>query len=230
MKTETVPYQFIIALCAFAFLPSSALAHDVAQGDRAFVEMTQGPAVVPFMYLGAKHMLTGYDHILFLTGVVMFLYRLRDVVLYVSMFTLGHSTTLMLGVMFGTGANGHIVDAIIGLSIIYKGCENLGWFRSIGLNIDPRLAVLVFGLCHGLGLATKLLSLRISPDGLLINLLSFNVGVEVGQIVVLFLVVWLFNRCRERPEFAEGASWANWMLIGSGILIMTIQAKEYFAA
>lgn len=182
------------------------------------------------MYLGAKHMLTGYDHILFLTGVVMFLYRLRDVVLYVSMFTVGHSTTLMLGVLFATGASSNIVDAIIGLSIVYKGCENLGWLRRIGLTIDPLLAVLTFGLCHGLGLATKLLSLRISPEGLIVNLISFNLGVELGQIMILCLVVWLFSLCRERSEFAKGAKLANWILIGSGIAIFGFQTKEYFAA
>jgi len=210
--------------------PIAALAHDVAQGDRAFVAATHGPAIVPFLYLGAKHMVTGYDHILFLLGVVMFLYRLRDVVLYVSMFTIGHSLTLLLGVLFKTGANSHLVDAIIGLSIVYKGSENLGLLRKLGVSIDPRLAVLVFGLCHGLGLATKLLSLSISPDGLVINLLSFNVGVELGQILVLFFVVNLLNVWRRRPDFAKGAALANWILISCGTLIAIAQAREYIAA
>ncbi|MEP7349911.1 MAG: HupE/UreJ family protein [Sphingorhabdus sp.] len=219
-----------VALVAITVWPIAAFAHDVAQGDRAFVQATHGPAIIPFMYLGAKHMVTGYDHILFLLGVVMFLYRLRDIIIFVSMFTLGHSLTLLLGVLFGTGANSHVVDAIIGLSIIYKGCENLGAFRKLGVAIDPRLMVLVFGLCHGLGLATKLLSLAISPDGLIINLLSFNVGVELGQILVLFFIVCLLNLWRARPDFAKSATLANWMLIGCGTFIMIDQTREYLAA
>ncbi len=206
-----------------------ALAHDVAQGDRAFVEATKGPAFFPFLYLGAKHMVTGYDHILFLIGVVMFLRRTRDVVLYVSMFTIGHSLTLLLGVLFKTGADSHLVDAIIGLSIVYKGAENLGWLKQVGWSVDTRLAVLIFGLCHGLGLATKLMSLSISPDGLIFNLLSFNLGVELGQILVLLFVVSLLNAWRSSPGFEKRATVTNWFLVAAGSLIIINQAGEYFA-
>lgn len=224
------PLPIALTLVAAALLvgfPDLALAHDVAQGDRAFVAATQGPAIIPFLYLGAKHMVTGYDHILFLIGVVMFLYRLRDVVLYVSMFTLGHSLTLMLGVLFHTGANSHIVDAIIGLSIIYKGAENLGFLRKLGWTFNTRLAVFIFGLCHGLGLATKLLDLSISDNGLVANLLSFNLGVELGQVLVLFFVVCLLNIWRRRPSFTSGASIANWFLLAGGTAIMLDQIREY---
>lgn len=214
-------------MCLLAW-PQLALAHDVAQGDRAFVAATHGPSIVPFVYLGAKHMVTGYDHVLFLIGVVMFLHRMRDVVLYVSLFTIGHSITLLAGVLLNTGANSHIVDAIIGLSIVYKGAENLGLLQRMGWTADTRLAVLAFGLCHGLGLATKLLGLSLSGEGLVINLLSFNLGVEVGQILVLFLVVCLLNLWRKRPSFAATATIANWMLIVSGAALMFYQAREYF--
>src|SRR5262249_10513747 len=156
-------------------------------------ESVAGPAFIPFLYLGAKHMVTGYDHVLFLVGVVFFLYRLRDVVLYVSMFTLGHSLTLLGGVLSGVGANAHIVDAIIGLSVVYKGVENIGGFSRLGLVIDTKLAIFVFGLFHGLGLATKVQDLSMSPDGLLVNLIGFNVGVETGQLLVLVVVVTLLN-------------------------------------
>ncbi len=225
------PRAILISLVAVAFLafPQFALAHDVAQGDRAFVAATQGLAVAPFLYLGAKHMVTGYDHILFLVGVVMFLFRLRDVVLYVSMFTIGHSLTLLLGVLFKTGANSHIVDAIIGLSIVYKGAENLGLLRRVGWAIDPRVVVLTFGLCHGLGLATKLLSLSISSDGLLINLLSFNLGVELGQIIVLFFVVSLLNLWRGRPGFSANGS-GELILMVCGAAIIFDQTREYLSA
>ncbi|MBU0555017.1 MAG: HupE/UreJ family protein [Alphaproteobacteria bacterium] len=185
---------------------------------------------MPFLYLGAKHMVTGYDHILYLIGVVMFLFRLRDVLLYVSIFTIGHSLTLMLGVLFETGANSHIVDAIIGLSIVYKGIENLGLLRRLGWTVDPRLAVLVFGLCHGLGLATKLLDLSIAADGRLINLLSFNLGVELGQIIALFFVVCLLNLVRSSPGFAAKAAVANWALVAGGAGIMFHQTLEYLAS
>ncbi|WP_144097319.1 HupE/UreJ family protein [Croceicoccus sediminis] len=227
MKPALLRTCIILLAAAMMAAPQFALAHDVAQGDRAFVAATQGPAIIPFLYLGAKHMVTGYDHILFLIGVVMFLHRFRDVVLYVSMFTIGHSLTLMLGVLFHTGANSHIVDAIIGLSIVYKGAENLGLLSRAGWNLDKRIAVLAFGLCHGLGLATKLLDLKISPDGLVTNLISFNVGVELGQIIVLFFVVNLLNLWRLRPGFAVQAIAVNRVLIGCGLIIFFHQIWEY---
>jgi hypothetical protein len=208
----------------------AAFAHDVAEGDKAYVQSIDGPAFMPFMYLGAKHMVTGYDHILFLIGVVFFLYRLKDVVLYVSMFTIGHSTTLLLGVLLGTGANSYIVDAIIGLSVVYKGVENLGGFRRIGVQINTKVAVLAFGLCHGMGLATKLMALSVSQNGLLVNLIGFNIGVEVGQVIVLFLVVSLLNLWRGSPSFRRGAFSANMALIVAGLLLTGYQLMRYFAS
>ncbi|WEK46701.1 MAG: HupE/UreJ family protein [Candidatus Andeanibacterium colombiense] len=220
------------ALAAFSLLFWSAAlwAHDVAEGDKAFVQSVDGPAFVPFLYLGAKHMVTGYDHILFLIGVVFFLYRLKDVVLYVSMFTIGHSATLLLGTWFGWGANSYLVDAIIGLSVVYKGFENIGGFRKLGIAINTKAAVLVFGLCHGMGLATKLQALAMSRNGLLTNLVGFNIGVEVGQVIVLFLVVSLLNLWRGTPGFRNGALWANLALILAGFVLIGYQLKGYFAS
>lgn len=211
-------------------LPVMAFAHDVAEGDKAFVSSIEGPAIFPFLYLGAKHMVTGYDHIAFLIGVVFFLRRLKEVVLYVSMFTVGHSVTLMGGVLLGTGANAFIIDAIIGLSVVYKGVENIGGFKRVGLNIDSRLAVLVFGLFHGLGLATKVMDLNMSRDGLLTNLISFNVGVEMGQVIVLTLVVSLFAIWRERPSFSKYAYGANVALIMVGIALTAVQVQGYLSS
>lgn len=215
---------------ALALQSAAAMAHDVSEGDKAFVESISGPAFAPFLYLGAKHMVTGYDHILFLIGVVFYLYRLRDVALYVSMFTIGHSTTLLLGVLFGIGANPYVIDAIIGLSVVYKGVENIGGFRRIGLSINPKLAVLVFGLFHGMGLATKLLDLSVSHDGLLTNLIGFNIGVEIGQIIILFLVVSLLNLWRGRRSFDRGALAANVALIAAGLLLTAYQITRYIAS
>jgi hypothetical protein len=209
---------------------TAAFAHDISASDRAAVASIQGPAPFAFLYLGAKHMVTGIDHILFLIGVIFFLYRLRDVVLYVSMFTIGHSLTLLGGVLMNTGANAYIVDAIIGFSVVYKAFENLGGFKKLGLAINTKLAVLVFGLFHGLGLATKVRDLGMSEDGLLVNLIAFNVGVEVGQVVVLAVVVTLFNLWRPTRSFAPGAFYANLALMAGGFALIGYQLTGYFAS
>ena len=209
---------------------AAAFAHDISQADRAAVAQIEGPAPFAFLYLGAKHMVTGIDHILFLIGVVFFLYRLRDVVIYVSMFTLGHSLTLLGGVLLNTGANAYIVDAIIGFSVAYKAFENLGGFKRLGVSINTKLAVLGFGLFHGLGLATKVRDLGLSDDGLLVNLISFNVGVEVGQVLVLTVVVTLFNLWRSTRTFAPGAFYANLALMAGGFILMGYQLTGYFTS
>jgi hypothetical protein len=209
---------------------AAAFGHDISQADRAAVQQIEGPAPFPFLYLGAKHMVTGIDHILFLIGVVFFLYRLRNVVIYVSMFTIGHSLTLLGGVLLDTGANAYVVDAIIGFSVVYKAFENLGGFRKLGLAINTKLAVLVFGLFHGLGLATKVRDLGLSDDGLLINLVSFNIGVEVGQVIVLTMVVAIFNVWRSTRSFAPGAFYANLALMTGGLALMGYHLTGYFAS
>lgn len=214
-----------LLLCA-----AGAAAHDISDANRAFVETITGPAPIPFLYLGAKHMVTGIDHILFLLGVVFFLRRLKDVVLYVSMFTIGHSATLLGGVLLGTGLNSSLVDAVIGLSVVYKAAENLGALKRIGLTIDTRLAVLVFGLFHGMGLATKLMSLQVSPNGLLTNLISFNIGVELGQVIVLTAVVFLLAQWRDTKSFARGATYANLLLLAAGMALTLYHLMGYFSA
>jgi hypothetical protein len=219
-----------ILIAAVLLLSAQAFAHDLSEANKTYVQSINGPAPVPFFYLGAKHMVTGIDHILFLIGVVFFLYRLRDIVIYVSLFTLGHSTTLILGVLLGTGLNSYIVDAIIGFSVVYKAFENMGGFRKIGLAINTRLAVLVFGLFHGLGLATKLQDLGAGKNGLLTNLISFNVGVEAGQVIALAIVVVLLNFWRAMPSFARGAFGANLLLLAAGAALTIHQLAGYFAS
>jgi hypothetical protein len=211
-------------------LPTVLSAHDVAEGDKAFVQTIDGPAFIPFLYLGAKHMVTGYDHIAFLLGVVFFLRELKDVVLYVSMFTIGHSTTLLSGTLLGIYTNSYVVDAIIGLSVIYKGVENIGGFSKFGLAINTKFAVLVFGLFHGLGLATKLQDLGMSDNGLWVNLVGFNIGVEVGQVTVLAMVVVLLNWWRISLSFARSAFLANIALIGVGAILTGYQILGYVLA
>src|SRR5687768_5434848 len=158
-----------------ACVPVAALAGCVSGQDSGFVMRTQGVHLGPFAYLGAKHMVTGYDHLAFLAGVIFLLYRLRDVALYASLFALGHSVTLLGAVLLGWRADAYLVDAMIGLSVVYKGFENIGGLRALAWKLDPRVAVLGFGLVHGLGLATKVQDLEPSADGLAANLVAFNV-------------------------------------------------------
>jgi hypothetical protein len=217
----------VLLIMAALLLSASAFAHDLSDANKSYVQSISGPAPVPFLYLGAKHMVTGIDHILFLIGVIFFLYRLRDIVIYVSMFTIGHSTTLLLGVLLGTGLNSYIVDAIIGFSVMYKAFENMGGLRKLGMGINTKLAVLVFGLFHGLGLATKLQDLSVSENGLLANLISFNVGVEIGQVLALAVVVVLLNFWRATPSFLRGAFFANLLLLGGGAALTIYQIAGY---
>lgn len=230
-SSSATPLAAFAALTLTALmLAEPALAHDVAEGDKAFVQSIDGAAPLPFLYLGAKHMVTGYDHIAFLVGVVFFLRRLKDVVLYVSMFTIGHSLTLLGGVLLGIGGNAYIIDAIIGLSVVYKGVENLGLFTRVGLRFDTRIAVLVFGLFHGMGLATKVMDLDMSSNGLLINLISFNIGVELGQVLVLTFVVLLLGAWRDRAGFDTFAKVANVALICAGLILTYVQISGYLSA
>ena len=209
---------------AAAALDGPVHAHPMEGANAGFVQSVDGPAPGPFLYLGAKHMVTGYDHLLFLVGVVFFLRRLRDVVLYVSLFTLGHSLTLLVGVLADVSVNAYVIDAIIGLSVVYKGFENVGGFRRVfGRGPDTRAAVLVFGLFHGLGLATKLQEFMVSDNGLVANILSFNAGVEMGQILALFGVVAVLGYWRTRPGFAHWSFAANTALMVGGFLFAGVQ-------
>src|SRR3989442_9805707 len=205
-------------------LPSIASAHNVSKRDATFVQSNNGPAVAPFLYLGAKHMVTGYDHLLFLVGVIFFLYRLKDVVLYVSLFTVGHSLTLLGGVLGGIHANPYLVDAIIGFSVVYKAFDNMdGFKRFLGFQPNTRLAVLIFGLFHGFGLATKLQELTLAQDGLVANIVSFNVGVEIGQVLALTAVLIGLSYWRTRSGFLRHAFVTNTFLMLGGFILVGYQ-------
>jgi len=198
-----VPLLVVVLLVA---LPSALLAHGVSVGDKGYIQETFGVRLVPFLYLGAKHMVTGYDHILFLCGVIFYLYRVRDIATYVTLFAVGHSSTLILGVLTKVSVSPYLIDAIIGFSVAYKALDNVGaWQKWFGVQPSPRAATLVFGLFHGFGLATKLLDFEMDPDGLVPNLLAFNVGVEVGQMLALTVVLIAMSYWRRSPAFC---SWA----------------------
>lgn len=214
----------VCAVLGFLLLSADALAHNLSASNASFVEQLNGPAVVPFLYLGAKHMVTGYDHLLFLIGVVFFLREPRDIVLYVSLFTLGHSITLLGGVLAGWQVNAYLIDAVIGLSVVYKAFENMGGFDRLGRwKPDTRAAVGIFGLCHGLGLATKLQDLTLTSNGLVTNMISFNIGVEFGQIAALALILLLLMRWRMGEGFARQAFAANALLMTCGFLLAGYQ-------
>jgi len=204
-------------------------AHGVSTGDAGYIHEISGVNLIPFIYLGAKHMVTGYDHLLFLAGVVFFLYRLSHVALYVSLFAIGHSITLLLGVYFDIPANAYLIDAIIGLSVVYKALDNLGAYRRwFGVQPDTRLATLIFGLFHGFGLATKIQEFELAPDGLLANLLAFNVGVELGQLLALGAILILMGYWRRRDSFMKHAYRANVLLMTAGFLLMGQQLAGYY--
>lgn len=219
---------FTTAVLMLLAIATSAYAHDVTPGDAGYIQEIFGVHIIPFIYLGAKHMITGYDHILFLLGVVFFLYHMKDVALYVSLFAIGHSVTMLLGVWYGWGINAYVIDAIIGLSVVYKALDNLGAFQKwFGFQPNTMAATLIFGLFHGTGLASKILEYQIAEDGLLANLLAFNVGVEVGQLLALFVILIVMGYWRRSPNFMRQATYANIIMVFLGLLLTYQQITGY---
>src|SRR5215467_8115039 len=225
---KRILFVTISALVLLSFLVPVTSAHNVSRNDAKFVQANQGRAIAAFLYLGAKHMVTGYDHLLFLVGVIFFLYRLKDVFLYVSLFTIGHSTTLLLGVLGGIHANAYIVDAIIGFSVVYKAFDNMdGFKRLFGFQPNTKIAVLLFGLFHGFGLATKLQEFSLAQNGLVANIVSFNVGVEIGQFLALAAVFIGLSYWRTRAGFLRHAFATNTLLMTGGFILVGYQLTGY---
>ena len=217
------------ALFLIAALPADALAHGVTAGDKGYLQEVSGVLLIPFTYLGAKHMVTGYDHLLFLLGVIFFLYRLKDIALYVTLFAVGHSVTLLTGALLQVSVNAYLIDMVIGLSIVYKALDNIGAFnRWFGFSPDARIATLGFGLVHGLGLATKILDYEVSPDGLVPNLIAFNVGVELGQLLALSAILIAMNHWRRTTSFGRHAYAANIAIMTAGFVLAGYQLSGYF--
>ena len=207
-------------------LGPTAHAHGVAVSDKDLI--TGGRQLAVFLYLGAKHMVTGYDHLLFLFGVIFFLYRLRDIGIYVTLFAVGHSLTLLYAVLRGTTANAYLIDAVIGLSVVYKALDNLGAFKTLfGVQPNTKAAVMLFGLVHGFGLGTKLQEFAISADGLVPNLLAFNVGVEIGQVLALSVILIAMAFWRRSPRFHDHAYAANTLLMTAGFVLAGYQLTGY---
>lgn len=229
MPSNMIKVLTYLTIALLALLSIEAFAHGVDDKTRAFLEQNNGVQFIPFLYIGAKHMITGYDHLLFLVGVIFFLYRGRDVLLYVTMFTIGHSTTLLFGVLSDIQVNAYLIDAIIGFSVIYKGFDNLGGFK-LCFNWQPNTqwAVLIFGLFHGFGLATKLQEFSLADEGLITNLIAFNLGVELGQFAALALILIMINAWRKLPSFQRFSTVTNTALMSAGVMLMGLQLTGYF--
>jgi len=233
LSNTSVVRILTLAAVLLIFLASGAeaWAHNVAEGDKGYIQESSGTLILPFIYLGAKHMVTGYDHLLFLFGVIFFLYRLKDVGIYVTLFAIGHSTTLLFGVLTGITANAYLIDAIIGLSVVYKALDNLGAFqRWFGFQPSTKAATLIFGFFHGFGLATKIIEFEIAEDGLIPNLLAFNVGVEIGQLLALGAILIVMGFWRRTESFMRHAFAANTLLMTAGFMLVGYQLVGFAVA
>lgn len=220
--------KLIIGSLSFLLLTNVCLAHGVDSHTEHFLSTNQGVAIAPFLYIGGKHMLTGYDHLLFLLGVIFFLYRGKDILLYVSLFTLGHSITLLFGVLNQIQLNAYLIDAIIGISVIYKGFDNLGGFQTLfNTRPDSKQAVFIFGLFHGFGLATKLQEFELPQDSLISNLLAFNIGVEFGQGIALIFILTILAFWRKYPSYQNFSTVTNTLLISAGLVLFGYQMTGY---
>lgn len=226
-RLQTRLLSFIVLLLSSGLV----IAHGVASGDQGYIQETSGVNLIPFMYLGAKHMVTGYDHLLFLFGVIFFLYKLSHIAIYVSLFAIGHSITLLAGVYFNIPANAYLIDAIIGLSVVYKALDNMGAYqRWFGVQPNTKLATLIFGLFHGFGLATKIQEFEMSSDGLLANLIAFNVGVEIGQLLALATILIGMSYLRRLNSFYRYAYGINTVIMAAGFVLIGLQLTGYFLA
>lgn len=219
---------FMLLISGLLMLSPEVMAHGVAEGDKGYIQEKSGVNIIPFIYLGAKHMVTGYDHLLFLVGIIFFLYRLKDIGLYVSLFAIGHSITMLVGVYYNISMNAYIIDAIIGFSIVYKALDNMGAYqRWFGIQPNTKIATLIFGLIHGFGLAVKIQEYEVPADGLLANLISFNVGVELGQFMALCIILLLMTFWRKTSYFFKTAYQSNVFLMFLGFLLVGYQLTGY---
>ena len=223
-----LPLVVLSAMAVYCWLAASAYAHNGTPGDAGYIQEIWGVKLIPFTYLGAKHMITGYDHILFLLGVVFFLYKMKDVAIYVSLFAIGHTLTMIPGVWFGWGINAFIIDAIIGFSVVYKALDNMGYLNKwLGFQPNTKAATLIFGLLHGTGLASKIMDYQIAEEGLLANLIAFNVGVEIGQLLALGAILIVMGYWRRTDGFLQQGYRVNSVMVIAGLLLMGLHVTGY---
>lgn len=225
MRRLYIPHCLILL---FILTPVLAIAHGISEEDK--LRMLNG-GYLQYMGLGATHMLTGYDHLLFLFGVVFFLTSFKDIAKFVTAFTVGHCITLIFATFYQITWNYFLIDAIIALSVIYKGFDNNGGFQKYLDMKSPNLldAVFLFGLLHGFGLSTRLQQLPLGDDniGILLRILSFNLGVEIGQIVALMVMVSVLSLWRHRSSFQRFSFASNQALVYAGVLLLFMQLHGY---
>ena len=225
MKQINLRYLVFLVLLMVNF---TCYAHGVDSNTEQFLTNNRDAAIGPFLYIGAKHMVTGYDHLLFLIGVIFFLFKSRDILIYVSLFTLGHSLTLLLGVFNQINVNVYLIDAVIAFSIVYKGFDNLRGFKALfGSQPNTKIAVLIFGLFHGFGLATKLQDFALPKENLMTNMLAFNVGVEIGQFIALLFIVTLLGFWRRHKSYINFSTTSNMLLMTGGWVLLGYQIMGY---
>ena len=227
IKKNLIKPQLLLAFL-FTFLsPILLMAHGVSKSDQQV--LAEG-GLLAHIWIGAKHMVTGYDHILFLVGVVFFLRNVKDIIKFISFFTLGHSLTLIAATLLGIQASDHLIDAVIALSVLYKGFENLEGFQKFFKTKAPNLLFMVFafGLIHGFGLSTRLQQLSVGAETTLGKIVAFNVGVELGQIAALIPILFLINLWRKRDSFTIFQKSVNWGLVFAGVGLFVFQMVGYW--
>jgi hypothetical protein len=216
-----------------SFIPLLWSANSIAHGisPEARQAMIDG-GFFRYVLLGAEHMITGYDHLLFLFGVIFFLTSFKDIVKFISIFTLGHSITLIFATFLGITANYWLIDAVIALSVCYKGFDNNNGFKDyLGLKKAPNLLLMIFifGLIHGFGLSTRLQQLPLGVKGstMLGRIISFNIGVELGQIVALTIMLFILSTFRKMDFFKRFSKIVNDGLVLAGFMLLLMQLHGY---
>jgi len=220
--------KILLGLFLFFLFANNIFAHGMSQED---IQAMLDGGNTQYIWLGATHMLTGYDHLLFLLGVVFFLTTARDIIKFVTLFTVGHSITLIVATFAGITANYYLIDAVIALSVIYKAFDNNGGFQSyFGVKSPNLLAmVFIFGLIHGFGLSTRLQQLPLGDESfdILMKIISFNVGVEIGQIIALAVMLVVLSEWREFASFKRFSKITNDALIFIGFMLFLMQLHGY---
>jgi len=222
----SVKQRIFFLLAILLILPLLLSAHGVSAADQ---EILSSGGLLAYILVGAKHMVTGYDHLLFLTGVIFYLNNFKDIVRFITVFTIGHSITLIGATFLEIKADEHLIDAVIALSVLYKGFENLGGFKKLLKVNSPNLLfmVFIFGLIHGFGLSTRLQSFDIGTDQVLAKIVSFNIGVELGQIAALIPIVFIISKWKPLSSYKAFYQLVNWFLILAGIALFIFQIRGY---
>lgn len=218
--------KFAVTILAYVLLTLTASAHGISDADKQGI--LEG-GNLEYIKLGATHMLTGYDHLLFLFGVIFFLTKFTDILKFITAFTLGHCITLIFATLLHIKANFYLIDAVIALTVCYKAFDNLDGFRKYIQIQSPNLlgAVFLFGLIHGFGLSTRLQQLPLGQEGLVLRILSFNLGVEIGQILALTGMWFFLSNWRKTASFTRLSRVSNILLLAAGVLLLLMQLHGY---